>query len=55
MIFMTFVEVLSWINQNLLSPIFNFQLSFAGGVSFGAIVVAVFGLPLVVACFKKLF
>lgn len=46
-------DVLSWIQQYLISPLFNFALPW--GVTFGAIVVAVFGLPLVVRAFKKFF
>lgn len=52
---MTFQEALSWIGQNLIAPIFNFQWTFASGVTFGAVVVALFGLPLAVRAFKKFF
>lgn len=48
-----FSEYLSWINDHLITPLFNFALPW--GVTFGAIVVAVFGLPLVVRAFKKFF
>lgn len=52
---MTFAQAISWLNTNLITPLFGFQLGFAGGVTFGAIVVALFGLPILVKAFKKLF
>ena len=46
-------EVLSFIGSSLISPLFNFSLPW--GVTFGAIVVALFGLPLLVRAIKKFF
>lgn len=51
---MTIGQWLSWINQNLISPLFDFNLSF-WGVTFGSIVIAIFGLPLLVKAYKKFF
>lgn len=55
MIFMTIADYLSWLNANLITPLFNFVLPFWGGVTFGSIVVAIFGLPLIVLAYKKFF
>lgn len=55
MIFMSWSDALSWLSTNLFAPLFGFTLSFAGGVTFGAVVVALFGLPLVVKAYKKFF
>lgn len=52
---MSFGEAIAWLNQNLITPLFGFQLSFAGGITFGSLVVAIFGLPFLVHAFKKLF
>lgn len=45
--------VLSWISSNLIIPLFNFVLPW--GITFGAIVVAIFGLPLLVKAVRKFF
>ena len=55
MIYMTFAECLSWLNSTIITPFFNFSLPFWGGVTFGAVVVAIFGLPLIVKLYRKLF
>lgn len=39
---------------SLLSQLFNFQLPF-WGITFGAMVVGIFGAPILVHCLKKLF
>lgn len=51
---MTITDYIVWINEHILTPLFNFDLSF-WGVTFGSIVVAVFGLPLLVKAYRKFF
>lgn len=44
---------LSWIGTNVISPIFSFSLPW--GISFGAVIVGVFGAPFIVKAYKKFF
>lgn len=50
---MTILDYVSWISSNIINPLFNFVTPW--GIAFGAIVVAVFGLPLLVKAYKKFF
>lgn len=45
-----FGEVLTWFLANIIAPIYNIVLPF--GITFGALVVAVFGIPLLVKAIK---
>lgn len=45
-----FGEVLSWFLAHIIAPIYNIVLPF--GITFGALVVAVFGIPLLVKAIK---
>lgn len=45
-----FSEVLQWFLAHVIVPIYNIGLPF--GITFGALVVAVFGIPLLVKAIK---
>lgn len=49
----TFSYAVSWLGQNVFTPIFNFVTPW--GFTFGALIVGIFGAPLLVKAYKKFF
>lgn len=46
-------QYLVWLKDTLFVPLFNFVTPW--GIAFGSVIVAVFGLPLLVRAYKKFF